>query len=154
MTAPAPTVGSPKLLAITPREASIFACATDALLAPEPQLPPVRETAAATNFDVWMHASPKMNRVAVRAGLYLLEIAPCFTRGGARFRRLTPPQRREFLSPSGRRRPVWQAAMVDTLRMLSAAVYYGDDRVAIALGYDADARVARGRELRANEGRP
>lgn len=152
MSAPVQTQGGFK--AITPREASIFACATDALLAPEPDLPPVRETAAAVNFDHWIAASPKMNRVGVRFGLYFLEIAPRLSGHGARFRRLSPEQRLEFLSPSDRRRPIWQAAMVDTLRMLAAAVYYSDDNVARQLGYDADARVARGRELRESEGRP
>lgn len=142
------------LQAITPREASIFACATDALLAPEPDLPPVRETSAVTYFDQWMAASPTANRIAVRSGLYMLELAPRLSGHGGRFRSLSPELRREFLAPSDGRRPVWQAALVDTLRMLSAAVYYGDDTVARQLGYDADARVARGRELREREGRP
>ncbi|MBI5310181.1 MAG: hypothetical protein HZB14_03990 [Actinobacteria bacterium] len=143
-----------RLLAITPREASIFACAADALLAPEPDLPPVRETAAAAGFDQWMAASPVANRLAVRGGLYFLEIAPRLSGRRKRFRRLAPAERRDFLSPPGRRRPAWQAAMIDTLRMLSAAVYYGDDDVARRLGYDADARLERGRALRASEGRP
>lgn len=140
--------------AITRREASIFACATDALLAPEPDLPPVRETAAVRYFDEWMAASPKANRVAVRGGLYMLELAPRLSGFGGRFRSLDPERRREFLAPTDRRRPIWQAALIDTLRMLSAAVYYGDDSVARQLGYDADARVARGLELRKREGRP
>jgi hypothetical protein len=141
------------LAVITAREASIFACAADALLAPEPDLPPVRETRAAADFDRWLAASPQVNRIAVRGGLYLLELAPRLT-AGARFRALSPAARREFLFPSGRRQPVWRAALVDTLRMLAAAVYYGDDHVALGLGYDADARVERGRALRAAEGRP
>lgn len=140
--------------AITPREASIFACVADTLLAPEPDLPPIRATAATDNFDLWMAASPPTNRIAVRGSLYLLELAPRLTGRGARFRRLSPAERREFLSPAGRRRPAWQAAVTDTLRMLAAAVYYGDDRVALLLGYDADARVDRGHALRASEGRP
>jgi hypothetical protein len=32
--------------------------------------------------------------------------------------------------------------------------YYGDDDVMRQIGYDADANVARGRELRRREGRP
>jgi hypothetical protein len=32
--------------------------------------------------------------------------------------------------------------------------YYGDDGVMLRLGYDAEARVRRGRELRASEARP
>lgn len=142
-----------RLRAITPREASIFAAAADALLAPEPELPPVRETAAAAGFDEWMFRSPPLNRLGLRAGLHLLELAP-LARHGRRFRALEPERRRAFLAPVGRRRSVWIAALVDTLRMLAAASYYGDDAVAGRLGYDADARVARGRELRVAEGRP
>jgi hypothetical protein len=32
--------------------------------------------------------------------------------------------------------------------------YYGDDRVLAICGYDADANLRRGRELRVREGRP
>jgi len=32
--------------------------------------------------------------------------------------------------------------------------YYGDDAVMLRLGYDAEANLQRGRELRAKEGRP
>ncbi|MBI4897911.1 MAG: hypothetical protein HY827_06050 [Actinobacteria bacterium] len=140
--------------AITPREASIFTSAVDALLAPAPDLPATADTSAAAGFDDWMARSPAINRAAVRAGLYILEISPRLGRRGCRFRQLDRDARREFLSPSDKRRPIWIAALVDTLRMLAAAVYYGDDDVARALGYDADARVARGRELRSTEGRP
>lgn len=144
----------PRFHTITRREASIFACAVDALLAPEPDLPAVSTTSTATGFDDWLAASPTINRRAVRAGLYVLELAPRLSGYGGRFRQLDPSMRREFLSPSDRHRPIWIAALVDTLRMLTAAVYYGDDSVARSLGYDADARVNRGRELRAQEDRP
>lgn len=105
-------------------------------------------------FDNWLAVSPVINRQAVRAGLYVLELAPRLSGYGGRFRQLDRQTRREFLSPGDRRRPIWIAALVDTLRMLAAAVYYGDDSVALSLGYDADARLKRGRELRADEGRP
>lgn len=144
---------SPRFRAITPREASIFACVADALLAPEPLLPPVRETTTAAGLDDWLARSPAINRHAVRAGLYLLEVAPLLTGDRRRFRRLAPERRRAFLA-GGKRRPVWIAAMVDTMRMLAAATYYGDDGVARRLGYDADARLRRGRELRTKESRP
>jgi hypothetical protein len=142
-----------KLRAITPREASIFAAAADTLLAPEPRLPPVRETTAAVGFDEWLCNSPPLNRLGVRAGLHLLELAP-LVRHGRRFRALDRERRLAFLAPSGEKRAVWSATLVDALRMLAAATYYSDDAVAAQLGYDADARVARGRELRAAEGRP
>jgi hypothetical protein len=32
--------------------------------------------------------------------------------------------------------------------------YYGDDHIMRTIGYDADANVARGRALRASQGRP
>lgn len=139
------------LRAISPREASIFACAADALLAPEPDLPPISRTTTVAGFDSWLAASPAINRLGMRAGLLLLEVAP-IPSTGRRLRRLGSDARREFLG--GRRHPLLLAVLVDTLRMFAAASYYGDDEVARLLGYDADQRVARGRELRAREGRP
>jgi hypothetical protein len=53
--------------ALTPREASIFACFTDAVVAPEPVLPPVRETDAVAFFDDWMSRSLRVNRLGMRA---------------------------------------------------------------------------------------
>src|SRR4051794_41920968 len=76
------------LRAITPREASIFACLTDAVVAPAAVLPPVRETDAVLFFDDWMARSPALNRIAMRAALYAFELSPLFTGGGARPRRL------------------------------------------------------------------
>lgn len=142
-----------KLRALTPREASIFAAVADTLLAPEPLLPPVRETDAVAGFDDWMFHAPPLNRFGVRAGLLLLELAP-LPRHGRRFRRLDRERRLAFLAPAVDRRPALVVTAIDTLRMLAATVYYADDRVARGLGYDAAARVARGRELRATEGRP
>src|SRR5687768_16935470 len=66
------------LAALSPREASIFACLADTVVAPEPVLPPVRETDAVEFFDRWMARSPRPNRVALRALLYTLEVAPRF----------------------------------------------------------------------------
>ena len=50
------------------------------------------------------------------------------------------------------RAPVGRAR--DMLERLAAHCYYGDAAVMGALGYDADAVVARAAELRAAEGRP
>lgn len=141
------------LRAITPREASIFAAAADALLAPEPDLPAVRDTATVAAFDRWLDHAPRLNRTGVRAGLYLLELAP-LVRHRRRFRRLDRDRRFGFLMAPGRKRRVWTAAIVNLLQMLAAATYYADDAVALQLGYDADARIARGRQLRETEGRP
>lgn len=144
----------PRLRAITKREGSIFACAAQALLEPTPDLPPVDASSAVVGLDRWLAASPALNRRAVRASLYVLELAPLFSGRRRRFRRLPPDARLRFLAPDGGRRPAWTVTLVDTLRMLAAAVYYGDDGVAAKLGYDADERLRRGRDLRAAEGRP
>jgi hypothetical protein len=65
-----------RLEALTPREASIFACLTDTVIAPEPVLPPVRETTAVEYFDRRIARSPKLNRIAVRLLAYLGELVP------------------------------------------------------------------------------
>ena len=57
------------------REASIFACLVDTLLAPESPLPPVAETSAVESFGVWMSRFPAGGRIGVddlRAGLNLV----------------------------------------------------------------------------------
>lgn len=141
-----------KLRAITGREASIFAAVTDALLAPEPSLPPVRETDTVASFDDWLWHAPRLNRLAVRGSLYLLELAPLL-KHGHRFRRLNRNDRLALLAPSSSRSAL-TLQLIDMLRMLAGTTYYGDPEVARRLGYDAASRVARGRELREREGRP
>jgi len=44
--------------------------------------------------------------------------------------------------------------LVRLFKGVACLSYYGDDAVMLQLGYDADANVRRGRELRAREGRP
>jgi hypothetical protein len=140
--------------ALTLREASIFACVTDTVVAPEPALPPVRETDAVAFFDDWMARSPALNRIGLRALLYVMELSPLATGAGARLRRLDRAARSRWLgaienSPSARLRMV--AKLVKGFAQLA---YYGDDRVLGICGYDADANLRRGRELRLREGRP
>ena len=142
------------LRALTPREASIFACVCDAVVAPEPVLPPVRQTDAVTYFDDWMARAPALNRIAMRAMLYVAELSPLATGSGARLRRLDREARTRWLraverAPSGQVRLV--AKLVKSAAQLS---YYGDDRVLARCGYDADANLARGRALRVEQGRP
>jgi hypothetical protein len=48
----------------------------------------------------------------------------------------------------------WLAPADEALAGLLALGYYDDPKVARELGWDADAVVARGRELRQREGRP
>lgn len=141
------------LRTISGREASIFACFTDAVVAPEPVLPPVRQTDAVAFFDHWMGRLPRANRVGMRALLLVAELAPLATHG-RRLRRLERGRRVEWVqgvehSGNGHVRVLMK--LMESAAQLS---YYGDDGVLRRLGYDATANVERGRRLRAAEGRP
>jgi hypothetical protein len=142
------------LVVLSPREASIFACLADAVVAPEPVLPPVRETDAVAFFDRWMARAPRLNRVALRGLLYAMEVAPPLLGFGARLRRLTPERRAEFLRAIEQNRLPQLRQLAKLMQGFGQLSYYGDDRVMLMIGYDADANVARGRALRAQEGRP
>ena len=135
---------------MTRREADIFACLVDTVVAPAPPLPPVAGTDAVAWLERYLESSPRNGRLALRAGLLALEAAPRLLGFGARLRGLDATRRLAFVqraeaSPRG-------AAMV-ALRGVAQLAYYGDGAVMRLLGYDADARVARGRALRAAEGR-
>lgn len=140
--------------ALTAREASMFACVVDTVVSPEPALPPVRETDAVTFFDDWMARSPALNRIGLRVLLYVIELSPLATGAGARLRCLDRAARARWLravehASSGQVRLL--SKLVKSAAQLS---YYGDDRVLVLCGYDAEANLRRGRELRAREGRP
>jgi hypothetical protein len=140
--------------ALSAREASIFACFTDTVVAPEPVLPPVRETDAVAFFDDWMARSPRVNRLGMRALLYVLELSPWLTGSRARLRQLDRAGRARWLDAvehAGRPQLKLVYKLVKGAAQLS---YWGDDRLMLAVGYDADANARRGRELRAREGRP
>jgi hypothetical protein len=140
--------------ALTPREASIFACFTDAVVAPEPVLPPVRQTDAVAFFDDWMARSPRLNRFGMRALLYVLELSPFLTGSRSRLRRLDRPARTRWLTAI-EHAPRAELRLVFKLMKGAAQLsYWGDDRLMREVGYDADANARRGRELRAREGRP
>lgn len=142
------------LSAITRREASIFACLTDTIVAPEPVLPPVRETDAVAFFDRWLAVAPALNRLGLRALLYGAELAPWLLGFRARLRGLTEEQRAAALRRAERSGSPAARALVKVAKGLACLSYYGDDGVMLRLGYDADAVVARARELRVREGRP
>jgi hypothetical protein len=140
--------------ALSAREASIFACFTDAVVAPEPVLPPVRETDAVAFFDDWMSQSPRLNRLGMRALLYVLELSPLLTGSRARLRRLDRPARARWVT-AVEHAPQTQLRLVFKLIKGAAQLsYWGDDKLMREVGYDADANLRRGRELRAREGRP
>jgi hypothetical protein len=139
---------------MTRREASIFACVTDTVVAPEPVLPPVKDTDAVAFFDDWLRRLPRLNRVAMRGLLWTAEIAPLLSGFGARLRRLDRARRYEWLR-GVERAPVTELRMVVKLLVSAAQLaYYGDDSVLLRLGYDAEANLQRGRDLRVREGRP
>jgi hypothetical protein len=142
------------LKAIGPREASIFNCLADGFVAPEPPLPAVVETGALGTFDTWLLRSPRLNRIGLRMLLYVAEFAPLLLGGGGRLRCLDVAGRRRWLDRFER---VSIPALRDVIRAgktLILLCYYGDPEVMARLGYDAQANLRRGRELRRLEGRP
>ena len=139
---------------ISAREASIFACLTDTVVAPAPVLPPVAQTDAAHAFDRWLGNAPRMNKIALRAALFALELAPLASGHGRRLRRLRDDERAAFLHGLERHRAPLVRQLTKALKSIAFLCYYGDDRLLNRLGYDPDANVARGRELRMREGRP
>ena len=143
-----------RLQALTPREASIFACVCDAVVAPEPRLPPVRETDAVAFFDGWMARSPAPNRVALRALLYALELSPFATGARTRLRRLDRAGRTGWLRAIERAKNPQLRLAAKLVKGAAQLSYYGDDRVLALCGYDAEANLRRGRALRIAEGRP
>jgi hypothetical protein len=141
------------LSAISPREASIFACVCDTVVAPEPVLPPVRDTDAVASFDRLLAASPRLNRPALRLLLYVAELAPTALRM-KRLRRLRPAERGRALSRLEGLRGPHTSELIKLMKGLACLSYYGDHAVMRRLGFDPDERVRRGRALRAREGRP
>jgi len=140
--------------ALTPREASIFACFTDAVVAPEPVLPPVRETDTVASFDDWMAQAPRLNRTGMRSLLYVLEMSPLLTGQRKRLRRLDAPGRAAWLEAIAHARRPELRLVYKLMKGAAQFSYWGDDRLMLHVGYDADANVLRGRELRLREGRP
>ena len=142
------------LMALTPREASIFACVTDTIVAPEPALPAVSQHGRGAVLRPLGEPLPAAEpggpaRAALRGGDALRGCSG----SRARLRRLSEPERADALerAQSSGAAARGLTKVVEGLAFLS---YYGDDSVMRRLGYDADANVARARELRAREGRP
>jgi hypothetical protein len=140
--------------ALTRREASIFACFTDAVVAPEPVLPAVRETDAVDSFDDWMARSPRANRLGMRALLYVLELSPWLTGSRARLRQLDSGGRARWVRAIEHARRPQLKLVFKLVKGAAQLSYWGDDRLMLAVGYDAEANAHRGRELRAREARP
>ena len=60
----------------------------------------------------------------------------------------------EYLRALEQHRSPQLRQLAKLLQGFGQLAYYGDDRVMLAIGYDAEANVARGRELRERDGRP
>ena len=150
-----PAVGPPNSLStLSPREASIFACLVDTVAAPEPLLPPVSHTDAAFFFDRWMQASPRPNAIGMRVVLHVVELAPLALGFGKRFRRLAAADRVRYVKAIERNTSPQLRQITKLVKGAAFLSYYGDPEIMRRLGYDADANLARGRALRAAEGRP
>ena len=139
---------------LTPREASIFACITDTVVAPEPVLPPVRDTDAVGFLDRWLAAAPRLNRIGLRALLYAAELAPRAMGRGGRLRSLPEAERAQALEAAEGVKRAEVRALLKLMKGIAFLAYYGDDRLMAKLGYDADAVIERARAVRAKEGRP
>jgi hypothetical protein len=139
---------------LSPREASIFACMTDTVVAPEPVLPAVRDTDTVAYLDRWLGRSPRLNRAGLRALIYAAELSPRLLGCGGRLRALTESERADALRRAEHSRHAPARQLAKLVKAICCLSYYGDDQVMRLLGYDADAVVARGRRLRAEEGRP
>lgn len=137
--------------ALTRREANVFACLIATVAAPgEDGLPPLGDTDALRAFATLLESSPAPNRLGLRALLLGLELGPLLRGYGSRLRGLPAARRAEFLGgfASG---PL--AGPVDAICAIAKLSYYGDDGVMRRLGYDPDAVLVRGRELRRSEAR-
>ena len=90
----------------------------------------------------------------MRALLYVLELSPLVTGAGARLRRLDRDRRARWLHDLERLRSGQARLVVKLVEGAAQLSYYGDDRVLVRCGYDPEANLRRGRELRLAEGRP
>ena len=140
--------------AISPREASIFACICDTVVSPAPPLPPVSKTDAVAFFDRWMARSPRINRAGMRALLYAADLCPRALGFRARLRKLAEDDRAKVLARLERAGKPGLRELVRLLSGMASLSYYGDDAVMLHVGYDAEANLRRGRALRVHEGRP
>jgi hypothetical protein len=134
----------------TAREANVFACLAETVVAPGGGLPPLARTDALSFLGRYLRAAPRLNRAGLRALLLAVEVGPLALGYGARLRRLRPADRVAYLERLDRGR---LAPLAQALEMLAKLAYYGDDGVMRSLGYDADAVVERGRRLRREEAR-
>jgi hypothetical protein len=142
------------LTVLTPREASIFACWCDTVVAPKDVLPPVQETDAVSFFDFWLAHAPRLNRAALRGLLYAAETAPRLLGFRKRLRALSERDRAKALEKIERANAPQLRQLAKLMKGVAFLSYYGDDGIMRRLGYDAEERVETGRALRIAEDRP
>jgi hypothetical protein len=138
------------LTAMSRREAGIVASLVDAVAAPGGALPPASRTDAVSAFDALLARVPALNRIGLRALLWMIELRPAVGGWRRRLHRLEPAERDVCLDALERG---LLGLPVEGLLALAKLAYFGDAGVMRALGYDADAVVARGRALRTAEER-
>lgn len=118
---------------MTARERAIVAALADAVVAPEPPLPPVSATDTVDAFGRWLDRAPALNRTALRAALLVL---------GTHLRARPRQSRIEALHRS---RAPGLRQLTEALQACVSGCYFGDLEVMRLLGYDAEANVARAR---------
>jgi hypothetical protein len=142
------------LKALRPREAAVFAGLADAYCRPQPELPPVPETDAVAFIDALAASSRPLNRIAFKLILRGVDLTPRLSGQRARFTALGAERRAQFVQSLERSRWTLVQTLSRLLKTLTVMAYYGDPRVLGQIGYDADANLARARDLRTREGRP
>lgn len=142
---------APGLRVLSAREARLFACLTDVVVAPAVGLPPVADTDAVWAFDDSLAAAPAANRVGLRAMLHAVDLAPLLLRRGGRLHTLDPVARTRVVAELDHH-PV-AGPMLKALRGIAHLSYYGDARVMAILGYEPEALLARSAALRTREAR-
>jgi hypothetical protein len=110
------------------REARAVAALVDAVAAPRPPLPAVRDTDAVAAFATWLAYAPQPNRAVLRAALLAL--------AAAGFPRRDRAGRLALLRRLGR------SPLAEGLRATADVSYYGDAGVLRALGHGTPPREA------------
>jgi hypothetical protein len=128
----------------------MFACLADAVVYPDEEMAAIVGTDTVAFADEYIARSPAPNRAGFRTLLHLAELGPLVLGYGRRLRGLARADRAAYL---GRLEHGRLALAFEPLLAVAKLAYYGDDAVMRSLGYDADAVVARGRELRRTEAR-
>jgi hypothetical protein len=90
----------------------------------------------------------------LRAALAMLDLGPLASGHRHRLRNLPQAGRVDYIQKIDKHKSPQVRQAVKALKGIAFLCYYGDDGIMKRLGYDADANLARGRALRAAEGRP